>query len=265
MSTWKTFLQRQCFPPRYQMEAQLIGQAELQPVSTPVQEAQANRIGEHLKPLLGMARTHGDLGLTGGLVHKLAGRTMGISSREISRSIFLFILMIKQTKINTPCFFMKDWWKKITIISVIWNILTRLTIHNSRHLALAVMLQTCFVDNWWINGLMKIKCVSCCILFGNGKAQLGTIWIDLCLVMTNLRMFVWFYLAFSHKHCLLFVYIQLASDAGSLIAMTDDEKKRLEDLLQDVEILAGDPKEVRTWLLFHDELMIVVCYDLNQD
>ncbi|XP_002730798.2 uncharacterized protein LOC100375256 [Saccoglossus kowalevskii] len=34
--------------------------------------------------------------------------------------------------------------------------------------------------------------------------------------------------------------IQLASDAGSLIAMTDDEKKRLEDLLADVEMLKED-------------------------
>ncbi|XP_072182342.1 fibrous sheath-interacting protein 1-like [Diadema setosum] len=38
--------------------------------------------------------------------------------------------------------------------------------------------------------------------------------------------------------------IDLASDAGSLIAMTDDEKKRLEDLLQDVEMLGEeDPTE----------------------
>ncbi|XP_054758472.2 fibrous sheath-interacting protein 1-like [Lytechinus pictus] len=37
--------------------------------------------------------------------------------------------------------------------------------------------------------------------------------------------------------------IQLASDAGNLIAMTDDEKKRLEDLLSEVEVLAGEPDE----------------------
>ncbi|XP_785087.2 fibrous sheath-interacting protein 1 [Strongylocentrotus purpuratus] len=37
--------------------------------------------------------------------------------------------------------------------------------------------------------------------------------------------------------------IQLASDAGNLIAMTDDEKKRLEDMLSEVVVLAGEPDE----------------------
>lgn len=49
--------------------------------------------------------------------------------------------------------------------------------------------------------------------------------------------------------------IELATDAGNLIAMTDDEKKRLEDLLQDVEMLAeeGDEEEPNP---FHLQLQV---------
>lgn len=35
-------------------------------------------------------------------------------------------------------------------------------------------------------------------------------------------------------------FTQLASDAGNMVAMTDDEKKRLGELLQDVEMLGEE-------------------------
>ena len=39
----------------------------------------------------------------------------------------------------------------------------------------------------------------------------------------------------------MILYSQLACDAGSMIAMTDDEKKRVEDLLKDMEMLGEEP------------------------
>ena len=46
-------------------------------------------------------------------------------------------------------------------------------------------------------------------------------------------------------------YLQLATDAGNLIAMTDDEKKRLEELLQEVEMLHDDEEEQVRPLVAH--------------
>lgn len=44
------------------------------------------------------------------------------------------------------------------------------------------------------------------------------------------------------KSCVLFI-LQLAADAGNAIAMTDDEKKRIEDLLGDLDALPEIPEE----------------------
>ncbi len=44
------------------------------------------------------------------------------------------------------------------------------------------------------------------------------------------------------KSCILFI-LQLAADAGNAIAMTDDEKKRIEDLLGDLDALPEIPEE----------------------
>ena len=41
----------------------------------------------------------------------------------------------------------------------------------------------------------------------------------------------------------IWLRFQLASDAANVVAMTDDEKKRLEDLLNDLDTLPEAPDE----------------------
>lgn len=56
-----------------------------------------------------------------------------------------------------------------------------------------------------------------------------------------------------HKHCTVCFICQLVQDAGSLVAMTEEEKKRLEQLLEDGVV--EDMEETKE--IHHHELAVI--------